>query len=135
MDDRDVFFIIIFCVMLALLYSPLKEDFDDHPIWNIIYVIPGFYLMPLTLFAIGIDESSVLLVILGIIQFIIHIVIVIMGYGKLFISKVTMLLLEASSFLLRILSILEFIAIAMKLIGVVPHMDSSLLQVVFRYIF
>ncbi len=123
---ETLFAIVVFCVMLVLLYRPLMGDFDDHPIWNIIYVIPTFYLMPFTLFVGGIEESSILLTLLGIIQIIVHIGIVFVGYDVLFISKITCFLLEAVFFLLRIGIVLRFISFAMILIKAIPYTNSSL---------
>ena len=118
----------------ALMYPFLLGDFDDHPIWNLAYVIPAFYTWPLSLIATGLSVPNIFVTILGIIQLIIHIGIVIYGYDDLFISKITIFIITALATIIRVCSILLFVTIAQMLIEIIPQTDISMLKSIFDYL-
>lgn len=116
-----------------ILYRCLFEDYSDHPIWNTIFVVPMFYLMPLLLIALGFEEEIWIFGILGIVQAIAHIVIVITGYGELFISKITVFVITSLAAMCRFWMVLLIISIAKALIDIIPRTDISILKTVLRF--
>lgn len=131
--EEIIVLVVILGVMMALLYPFLGMDFDEHPIWNLVYVIPAFYGMPISLIGSGLDLSVGILVVLGVIQLIVHIIIVIAGYEELFISKLSVFLIASVAFFLRICFVLYFAAVVMMLIELIPRTDVSLFHEVLSF--
>ena len=116
-----------------ILYRCVFEDYSDHPIWNTIFVIPMFYLMPLLLIALGFEGDFWIFGIIGLIQAIAHVIIVIKGYGDLFISKITVFVITSIATMFRVYAILLFVAIIKNLIEIIPRTETSVIESVLRF--